>query len=595
MRRTAFEPVGAVRWWAWIVTLAVLCWQAPIAYALPAAPAVADHALAVPDWLSLDGAARLDLGFDVLLPEAVPAPFDGEPDITAYERYYSLYWVIPATPPTFLQVTGEVGGTIPDYSKYDRNVQLEQNAAVSGSPAYRDLTPIYDLVYWEASGVVYSVESQNLADTDSLALANALVPLAGEAGGESTGGVQTGDSNGPESVVPAQVDPTLALSCPDTVAGGSRVSVTLSGAGSAIVDAGAGSFPAEAPNTEFAADADGGDTLVGTVPDSGSAELVWLAPAVDESQTVYLFATTQAGETPGECDVLVTAARADTLSASADQEVGASDAAAQATEREATQPASESTVELTAATKAKPTKTPKGYDEVIGLPTAMPLDDGTGGADGRVVPTPTIQATATVRPTPTLAPTSDENGMVAQTIGPGGGTLESPLGISVTIPEGALEESVTLSIQPVGDAKLPPASGVQVLSSTGFDVAMAASDGVALTEPLRKPAEVRIAVDGDAGEQARLYRVDGARMTALANTRHEDGALVVSVTEFSRFVAGVPATASVETRRNVLPFVLAAVVVILVMVGMVLFGGMIRPRRQRIVVTRRPSARSRYR
>ena len=63
------------------------------------------------------------------------------PDVTADEGYYSLYWVVPGSPPTFLQITGEVGGTIPDYSKHDRNNQLVQNAEVQGQPAYHDLTP----------------------------------------------------------------------------------------------------------------------------------------------------------------------------------------------------------------------------------------------------------------------------------------------------------------------------------------------------------------------------------------------------------------------------------------------------------------------
>jgi hypothetical protein len=144
-----------------------------IGWASAGAPAAAQ----APDWLSAETAARLDLGFTVLVPPWVPAPFAGEPAVSAGGGAYTLYWVIPGTPPTFLEITGTVGGEIPAFSWYDRNVQLVQNASVQGYPAWHDLTPIYDLVYWRAGDVVYTVNSQGLLDTDSLSLANALVAL----------------------------------------------------------------------------------------------------------------------------------------------------------------------------------------------------------------------------------------------------------------------------------------------------------------------------------------------------------------------------------------------------------------------------------
>jgi hypothetical protein len=140
---------------------------------VPVAPAAAQ----MPDWLSAETAARLDLGFTVLVPPWVPAPFAGEPAVSAGGGAYTLYWVIPGTPPTFLEITGTVGGEIPAFSWYDRNVQLVQNASVQGYPAWHDLTPIYDLVYWRAGDVVYTVNSRGLLDTDTLSLANALVAL----------------------------------------------------------------------------------------------------------------------------------------------------------------------------------------------------------------------------------------------------------------------------------------------------------------------------------------------------------------------------------------------------------------------------------
>ncbi|MBA3337696.1 MAG: hypothetical protein H0T49_09050, partial [Chloroflexia bacterium] len=53
------------------------------------------HARASPDWLSPDSATRLYLGFDVLVPTALPAPFSAEPSIMSESDWYSLYWIIP--------------------------------------------------------------------------------------------------------------------------------------------------------------------------------------------------------------------------------------------------------------------------------------------------------------------------------------------------------------------------------------------------------------------------------------------------------------------------------------------------------------------
>ena len=99
-----------------------------------------------PDWMSAETASRLSVGIDVYAPSYIPGPFGGEPEVQAYDGYYSLYWQIPGAPPP-LRVTGELGGVIPDFSYYDRNIQLEQNATVQGYPAYHDVSPIYDTVY----------------------------------------------------------------------------------------------------------------------------------------------------------------------------------------------------------------------------------------------------------------------------------------------------------------------------------------------------------------------------------------------------------------------------------------------------------------
>lgn len=199
----------------------------------------------VPDWLSEESAASLGVGIDVLVPPSLPAPFSGEPSIEASSGAYSLYWVVGGGAPTFLQITGVAGGFIPDYSKYDRNVELTQNATVAGYPAYHDLTPIYDLVYWDTGGVVYSVEVQN-ASSDALSIAGSLISLA---------------------VPEPEPGITASITSPDEIEAGGIGNVNVSVSGSATLTTDLGSF------------LDSGGSSVAV---SGDATVAWQAPDVSE-------------------------------------------------------------------------------------------------------------------------------------------------------------------------------------------------------------------------------------------------------------------------------------------------------------------------
>lgn len=126
------------------------------------------------DYIGPESGAALDLEFPVLVPSWVPGPFGGSPAIDSGGGYYSLYWMNAGGEPTFLQVTGQVGGALPAGSPYDLNVQLFINSSVQGYGAIHDVTPAYDTVWWIAGGVLYKVESRNSA-TDSLTVANSLI------------------------------------------------------------------------------------------------------------------------------------------------------------------------------------------------------------------------------------------------------------------------------------------------------------------------------------------------------------------------------------------------------------------------------------
>ena len=138
------------------------------------------------DYISAGVGAALDLGFPVLVPSWVPAPFGGEPAVDTGGGSYSLYWMNGGGDPTFLQVTGVVGGGLPAGSPYDLNIELSINASVNGYGAIHDVTPIYDAVWWIQGGVLYSVQSRNMTGTDSLSLAQSLIQFVPPAAPEPT-------------------------------------------------------------------------------------------------------------------------------------------------------------------------------------------------------------------------------------------------------------------------------------------------------------------------------------------------------------------------------------------------------------------------
>jgi hypothetical protein len=535
----------------------------------------------VPAWLSPESAASLDLGFPVLVPADVPAPFSGEPAIDARDGYYSLYWLIPGSPPTYLMITGEVGGTIPDFSYYDRNIQLQVNAEVRGQPAYHDLTPIYDKVYWEENGVVYTVDSKGLAATDSLSLANALIPLAAPAPVDEGGGDQTPPNSGGEQDQ-TQGDQTQGgtdgapstaqLTCPDSVAPGAVAEITLAGNGDLTVDASDGVFPAAPPNTDFDPNAAGGDVVQGQLAHGEQVSLQWQAP--DAPLTAYIFVLGPSGDVLVDCAIEV----AERGSAS-EQDSGVIG------DGTAIDPRFDAVVEAVLA-----------FDRVR-------IGDGTGGPDisdaqlrnlvgapdvTLAAPTPTATATKpTPTPTPTLAPATDPNGMVALEIGPEGGQLDCPAGATLVVPPGALKEPAVVAIRPVADSKLPRSSRVRLVSGTGFDVTFASATGESIGR-LHKPANLTVTIPDGTQDRVTLYRVSGTGLQSLSGVAVSGGVASVSLRESARLVAGVPAPAvQPGTERDSLPFILGGLGFLTLVSVVMLFGSAVLRARPKAVMPRR--------
>jgi hypothetical protein len=261
---------------------------------------VVEHAeptLQSPGWMTQDILDRLTVvGASVLAPSYLPSAVPFLPSVDAYSGYYSFYWLVPGSPPTFLHVTGTVGGGIPAYSKYDRNVQLVQNATVLGYPAWQDLTPIYDLVYFQIGSVVYSVESNNIGE-GSLAIANALtfvdVPVyvpepepqtPVDTGGGSTSETPPVDASQPDVADVVAADPAIIL--PESVISEETIVVGVQDVVWANLEASAGTFTLT-----------GDASIDGVEPSS----FEWKAPRTQNGRTVRFTLTD-----PTSGDVLVT-------------------------------------------------------------------------------------------------------------------------------------------------------------------------------------------------------------------------------------------------------------------------------------------------
>lgn len=582
----------------------------PVSAAPGVRPARDDARHQTPDWLSESGAAALNVGIDVLVPSYVPAPFGGEPSISAASGAYRLYWFIPGTPPTFLQISGEAGGFIPDYSEYDRNNQLFVNANVQGYEAYHDLTPIYDRVYWRAGNVVYTVDSHNLTDTDSLSLANSLITLV-PSGGDGTG--DEPDAGSDTGVIPDD-GPTPALNVPPSVQAGETAALGIDGVSGAMLTADAGFFL---------------DSGADSLTDVGPSTVAWQAPETDTDLTATF--------------VLLDPSNDDWLATGETLVVGHP---APAAEAEQAPPAveAESTTAADAVEPAAPEAAPTGTVApgkpadgtgagLIGFKTSME-GDGTGIGDGAEEPEPaagmqeqpgdltgigrdatqpagsdqeteaddldagepepspgptdTPEPTATPPPTPTpgpsptatLAPTSGPNGMVSRVIGPAGGELVSPAGATLTIPPGALQEDATVTIVPILDTHLPVVADVEFLPASAFDVSVATATGQSV-EQLNQSATLRIAVPQEQWREGlQLYRIEGMEAVPLEDSALDEGAVSATTDHFSRFVAGLP-IATEPDQRDPLPFIigaLAVLAVLLLIVGYVTAQQRRRPR-----------------
>jgi hypothetical protein len=621
----------------------------------------------LPDWMPSESADQLAVGIDVLVPVTVPAPFSGVPQISASSGYYSLYWFAGGGEPTLLQITGTAGGEIPAYSKYDRNVELVPNASVNGATAYHDVTPIYDLIYWQVGNVVYSVESQN-SSVDSLTVANGLVVLAvpasanpltgsvlspdqiaaGDVGtvtvsvsgdatlstdvgyftatGESTI-VVTGDvsvdwqapqltepvtatfqvidpSDGtiiastPTQIVVAQTGTTdetgdssneWGLECPSNGVEGDTVSITAQGSARATLSASDGSFSggsqAVVLNLEGAVDLDfelpsnGGVPVLLTLSDGESAVATC-------EIAVLLEGDLEPTATPTELPDGVFAGDGTDLSIPTGKEPTLPSDFGTATPGPTSDPGklqgdgtgiieAEKVTPPAVSPTATPTRTPKP-----GEPTWTPVPTETS--------VPTLTPTPE-NPIPTMVPQIGADGqLVALEIGPGGGQLDSTFGVQVVVPKGTFNDVTSVTVQPVPDSQVPIQSGIRLVPDSAFDISFAQMNGRGI-DLGDKDATVRIDLGDRWINGASVFQLVDGQANELSGVTANGTVLELKISEPMRLVAGVPSAQAAAGSRSLVPFIIIALiaVILLIVAGSVLTS--LRGRRTPTVPIRRNS------
>lgn len=395
MRTTQRLPLrrglGAVIALASAAALVILLW----ANSATAAPghqpgAVGSRAQNV-DYLSASDAQTLDAGINVLVPASVPAPFGGAPQIQASSGYYSLYWMIPGTPATFLQVSGTAGGALPAGSPADLNNELSVNASVRGADAIHDVTSIYDTVWWIEGGVLYEVSSLNMTGTDTMGLADSLISLQVPDGGSGDGGTSGADTppsadqggtGGDTAGGAANGGGQASVSVAGTVPSGYQATVVIGGVNNATLTASDGVFT---------------DTGSATYGGLGSQSVEWQSPntAQDESVT-FTLSDPNSGATLATSQIVVTgtgqAAASGTQSQAASQSATQAPTSAPAQAQPADQSASTGTGQggngAAPATDTTPSSAQPAATQAAPAPTSVStlresgmnaLSDGTEG------------------------------------------------------------------------------------------------------------------------------------------------------------------------------------------------------------------------
>jgi hypothetical protein len=226
----------------------------------------------------------------------------------------------------------------------------------------------------------------------------------------------------------------------------------------------------------------------------------------------------------------------------------------------------------TIAPSPTPTRTPRP-----GEPTATPIPTET--------PVPTETPTPE-NPIPTMVPQVDaDTNLVALEIGPAGGVLASDFGVAITVPEDTFADTTSVTLQPVSDNQLVLQGDVALVPESGFDVSFALMNGRGI-DLGEKTARIRVDLGDNWRDGATLYQMSNGQLTRLSGVSRDGTALEADISGPIRLVAGVPIVATNEAGRSLVPFVILALIGVILAIVAVSVLTSVRSRRKPVTIKR---------
>jgi hypothetical protein len=183
---------------------------------------------------------------------------------------------------------------------------------------------------------------------------------------------------------------------------------------------------------------------------------------------------------------------------------------------------------------------------------------------------------------------SDNGNLVALEIGPGGDTLTSSYGVQIQVPAETFTDVTSVTLQPVQDNQVPLQATIRLVPNSAFDVSFALLNGRA-TDLGDKQATVVV----DLGERwtsgATIYELVNGEAVGIGGVKTDGTVLTFEISRPLRFVAGVPAASAAAGSRSLVPFIIIALISVILLIVAVSVLTSLRSRRAPTVVSRRAS------
>jgi hypothetical protein len=189
---------------------------------------------------------------------------------------------------------------------------------------------------------------------------------------------------------------------------------------------------------------------------------------------------------------------------------------------------------------------------------------------------------------------SDNGQLVAWEIGAGGDTLTSSYGVQIQVPPETFSDVTSVTLQPVEDNQVPLQAAIRLVPDSAFDVSFAQLNG-RTTDLGDKKATVLVDLGERWTEGATIYELVNGQAVAVHGVSRDGTVLTFEISRPIRFVAGVPAASAVAGSRSLVPFIIIALISIILLIVAVSVLTSLRSRRTPTVVSRRTSgSRSRF-